>query len=275
MQIRKTTFIYGLLDPESYKIRYIGKADRPKSRYSAHLSDPYKNHKANWVRSLLAQGKKPVLRILQEVGIDEWKFYENYWITELRANGVNLTNNTNGGEGCDGYKHTTEHKQHIAKVQHLRWKDKEARHKQSETIKLSMDNPEFRKSRSARCKEVFNRPEIKAMLSANTTRAFQKEDVRERHRKACQKRSSSQGYRDKLSESLKPIFADPQYRKNLSDGVKLAYSNPDLLKQCSENAKRRWADPEFRARMCLINKAAAVKREENRRLKNGMIYNAN
>ena len=66
-----TTFIYALLDPITREIRYIGKSDYPRERLRDHVCDSKcnkeNNRKANWIRSLLKQGLKPEMEIIDEV----------------------------------------------------------------------------------------------------------------------------------------------------------------------------------------------------------------
>jgi len=93
----KTTFIYALSEPDNISnIRYIGKANNPKHRYSIHISkydyeDQYKTHKNNWIRSLITKGQKPVLIILDEVPIEEWKYWEQFYYNKYK-NICGLTN---------------------------------------------------------------------------------------------------------------------------------------------------------------------------------------
>lgn len=100
----KTVFIYALNDPIRQhlgKTRYIGKSEDPYARYDHHLiaCRKEKNHKSNWIRSLLMAGQAPVLEILDEVPEMEWQVWEREWIRLYRALGFRLTNGTDGGEG--------------------------------------------------------------------------------------------------------------------------------------------------------------------------------
>lgn len=93
-------YIYGLVDPVSKQIRYIGKSIRPKGRYTDHLNDKSKTHKTNWIQSLLKKGLKPELVILEQLNDDEnWQEYEKQWIKKGKENGWNLVNSTDGGDG--------------------------------------------------------------------------------------------------------------------------------------------------------------------------------
>ncbi len=97
----ETTFIYALIDPDTEEIRYIGKADNPKERFRKHLYDKHKCYRTSWIKSLLTEGKKPKLKILQQVPQDTWEFWERAWIAS--AQDFPLVNQTSGGEGCKDF----------------------------------------------------------------------------------------------------------------------------------------------------------------------------
>lgn len=94
------TYIYGLCDPNTEKIRYIGKSDNPKVRYANHLhcavSDT-NEHKKNWIRSLQKVGQVPSLVILEEIEAADWEERERWWIQYGRDNEWGLTNMSDGG----------------------------------------------------------------------------------------------------------------------------------------------------------------------------------
>ena len=62
-----------------------------------------KNHRCNWVRSVLSRGFIPTVALVGEVDGDGCK-EEIAWIKYFRDEGVNLVNETIGGEGRLGYK---------------------------------------------------------------------------------------------------------------------------------------------------------------------------
>lgn len=103
-----TTFIYSLSDPETGKIRYIGKTKEPEKRFKAHIQNYKKQntHTACWIHSLQKQGFKPVFEILDEVPDAEWAFWEKEYIRVFRCFG-GLTNHTDGGEGVCGHIKST------------------------------------------------------------------------------------------------------------------------------------------------------------------------
>jgi hypothetical protein len=103
--------IYGLTDPRTGEVRYIGKSTsgftRPKSHaFACHIQRAY-TYKANWVRGLIDVGLRYGIRILEE--FDNTYVLpeaECYWIAQARGLGWELTNATSGGDGLNGYSHT-------------------------------------------------------------------------------------------------------------------------------------------------------------------------
>jgi len=97
------TFIYGLCDPDTGELRYVGKADNPEKRVISHLTEAARgknrSHRGNWLRSLLAQSKSPRLVVLLNVAKTEWQFWERDLIKFFRDAGANLVNETDGGDG--------------------------------------------------------------------------------------------------------------------------------------------------------------------------------
>lgn len=93
----KNTFIYALKDPISFKIRYVGKSNNPKSRYNKHIGEARRNpnnHRLCWIKGLLDSNLKPILEILEEIAFDKWQEREIFYISTL----PNLTNTLPGGE---------------------------------------------------------------------------------------------------------------------------------------------------------------------------------
>lgn len=99
----RTIQIYVLKDPISLDIKYIGKTicDLQK-RLNGHLQDSKKfNHKcATWIKSLKAQGLKPLIELLEEVPLTQGNVREIYWIAYYTSYGIDLKNQTLGGDGA-------------------------------------------------------------------------------------------------------------------------------------------------------------------------------
>lgn len=97
------TYIYILQDPITQEVRYVGKSNNPKRRYTSHLCDKpkVKYYSYYWIQSLLEKGLKPIMTVIDETESD-WQQLEKYWIEQFKVWGFKLTNITEGGEGCYG-----------------------------------------------------------------------------------------------------------------------------------------------------------------------------
>lgn len=94
-------FIYGLIDPRTDEIRYVGQTVNPANRFSAHLRGLKEtSQKAEWVRELLDAGFCPVMKILEVCPMEKRNSREVDWIVKLRTDGFNLTNATPSVEDC-------------------------------------------------------------------------------------------------------------------------------------------------------------------------------
>lgn len=89
-----TIYIYALLDPCTNIIRYVGKSISPNKRYYQHLHPKGFTHKDNWIRKLISNDLKPIIKILEECTEDNWEERECFWISSFE----NLTNSTDGGQ---------------------------------------------------------------------------------------------------------------------------------------------------------------------------------
>ena len=100
----KKTYIYSLSCPLDGQIKYIGKANDPKSRFRKHKSLGDTNTgdnslKNEWIKSLLDQGLFPILDILEEVDITEWRIKEKFHVRYFKEKGLELFNICGGGNG--------------------------------------------------------------------------------------------------------------------------------------------------------------------------------
>ena len=97
-----TWYVYTLTDPRTNEVRYVGWTTNLSRRFREHIAEPkrYRTHKSNWIRSILADGQRPTLTVV-ETGIGEgWEAVERKWIAHYRAEGCKLTNATDGGNGA-------------------------------------------------------------------------------------------------------------------------------------------------------------------------------
>ena len=88
--------VYGLIDPITNELKYIGYSENHKSRYSNH-HNPSKlkknTHKNNWLKSILAKGLKVEMIILERYEtVEKMKQGEIELIEYYKSIGCDLTN---------------------------------------------------------------------------------------------------------------------------------------------------------------------------------------
>lgn len=114
--MRKTTFIYTLSCPKSGDIMYVGKSNDPKSRFYKHKQVKGSTTKNNWISKLKSENLSPILTIIDEVLIKDWKRMEKFYISKFRKLGCELTNSSSGGDGMSFGNQTSFDGQHAKKV---------------------------------------------------------------------------------------------------------------------------------------------------------------
>lgn len=118
--IGNATRIYALCEFPSQIPRYVGKTIQPlRLRMAAHqqaarrMSPRLPVHR--WLAKRHREGQQVCIKWIETVDASgDWQARERYWILSLRADGSDLLNLTDGGEGLAGHKFTQEHKQKIA-----------------------------------------------------------------------------------------------------------------------------------------------------------------
>lgn len=96
--------IYGLADPTSKEIRYVGKSMsgllRPQRHWNlGEMSKDKNTHKVRWIKKILAKGELPSIVVLEECESEETLIAaEVSWIAKLKLTGK-LTNILEGGNG--------------------------------------------------------------------------------------------------------------------------------------------------------------------------------
>lgn len=109
----KFVYIYGLVDPRTDEIKYIGKSREVHKRLYRHINDTVDNKKTRWISELKAEGLRPIAEKFDEVPSDEWEFWESYYISLFKSWGFDLTNQN---EAKIGAKHTEESKKRMSEL---------------------------------------------------------------------------------------------------------------------------------------------------------------
>ena len=112
--------IYGLIDPRTARIRYIGKSSSGMKRPKQHLGP--KAHSRDrtpigfWIRKLRDLGLVPTIVVVEDLGTSSQKDQANEllneaeirWIATKREAGEDLLNATDGGDGLLGHEKSEE-----------------------------------------------------------------------------------------------------------------------------------------------------------------------
>lgn len=115
-------YVYGLLEPRTFELRYIGQTIKhPAARLAAHLTPgTLRKHSyvARWLSGLVKKGLKPIIAVL-DVAHDQAELdrLEVEHIARYRENGFRLVNLSNGGGGRAGYVPPRKERDKIAAAQ--------------------------------------------------------------------------------------------------------------------------------------------------------------
>lgn len=108
-------FVYCLLDPNDGQCRYVGISNNPQQRFKEHIlykqGNPYK---FSWIKKLLQNHQKPILKIIEIVDENNWQVREKWWIRYFKKKNQKLTNLTLGGDGTFGIPCSEEKKKKIS-----------------------------------------------------------------------------------------------------------------------------------------------------------------
>lgn len=179
--------IYVLKHPETLEVRYVGKTVRSLSRrLGNHIANAKGNkhnkHLSNWILKIIAEGKRPIIELLEECEHSVWQEREKYWISQFN----NLINLTIGGDGCEGFIHKQE------TIEKLREVNKGRKHTE-----------DFKERMSLRLKGKPLTEEHKANIG-----------------KANKGRKASNETKRKLSESHKGIIQSEESKRKRSETIK-------------------------------------------------------
>jgi len=105
--------IYGLADPKTKEIRYVGKSSSGEARARAHgaawaIRNEGHLPVTRWILKLRRNGLEPEILILEVAqSPEELSELEKHWIRLKKTEG-RLLNLTDGGEGASGYRQSEE-----------------------------------------------------------------------------------------------------------------------------------------------------------------------
>jgi hypothetical protein len=117
--------IYGLIDPRTSQLRYIGKTSRPlierRWEHEKRARKSTKHHVWAWVRQLLNDGTRPEIICIEAVTGEGWVEAEQFWIAYFRSLGCYLANSSIGGDGSCHINFGEQHKRLIGEANRRNW----------------------------------------------------------------------------------------------------------------------------------------------------------
>jgi hypothetical protein len=157
--MRKTTFIYALIDPRDGQVKYIGKSNNPLQRLVNHYHDKNPNKKLNWILHLRDLGLKPELLILDEVPFEKWKWWESFYYQLMRTWSYELKNDEDPEHGGGGSYLTKEMREKLSQA--FKGKTFEERHgvERAKEIKAKIAITKKNKSKEEREASALKRKE--------------------------------------------------------------------------------------------------------------------
>jgi len=166
-------FIYGLIDPDSKELKYIGLSTTGNKRFYTHwrsVSKKVKTRVKCWLKQLKHERKKIFDVVFLEYFdkdselIDE---AEQFWISYFKGLGAILLNHDCGGRNARG-----------------KWKIFESKKLHGERVKEGLNRPEVKARLSDLTKKQWADPEMRARMSKKVNI---NKDAQEKSRQTCRK----------------------------------------------------------------------------------------
>ncbi len=251
--------IYGLRDPYTQEIRYVGKSSSGLKRPKAHFTPSGRRARtycARWLRSLKRQ---PDIVVLQVVALrDELANAERAWIAIGRAAlGNRLTNLTIGGEGCTGRAVSAETRAKLrvansnkptnwraiekaaAKNRQL-WATSEYRSRMSSTLRGLKRSVEARRTTSRVTRERWRDPQFKAKTSVAIAKGKRTPEARETRRSSVG-RWHTAATKARIAQTLRGRRRPPETIAKVRARAIGRVASLETRKKMSETHRRRWA----------------------------------
>ena len=133
-----TYLVYGLIDPRTGELRYVGKSCSGLARPRRHSSPYHFEHYGRlpvtkWAKTLVDQGTKPEIEVLESFAdADSLAVAEIFWIAYFRGIGCRLLNLTDGGDGTAGHAFSPDHRRRLSEAVRRRYQDPKERQKHSQ-----------------------------------------------------------------------------------------------------------------------------------------------
>jgi hypothetical protein len=247
-------YIYGLFCPVKCAIRYIGKSVDPQARFIGHITTAKtgrgQDHKARWIRKLLAQGLLPELRILATLKTGEcWKTVERKFIADARARGHFLTNTTDGGDAFPvlSAEKRAEMSPKIAAGVRKAWTN--PRKRKEWLAALNTQEAKQRKSKSLR--KAYANPQTREALSIAMRRVWSTPERKEEARLRALKMLSNPEQNGRRIAAIRVAVNKSEAKARLAAAMAKILSKPEVKAKQSASSKALWGKLEYREKLFL------------------------
>ncbi|HZE85861.1 MAG TPA: hypothetical protein VE035_16195 [Puia sp.] len=196
----ETGTIYTLNDPITGMVRYVGQTIVPlKERLKKHIADSAKAnvHVRCWIKGLVNQGLRPVIKVLEICNIDLLDEREVFHIQDFRSKRIDLTNISLGGQA----------KRIIAP---------ETIDKISKSLRGRKQSEKTKEKRSISLKETWKSPGLRELKKTQTTLLNKLGIIGTKGKPSKKKGLPFDGDRKKLSNSLRKAYSNPIVREQMA-----------------------------------------------------------
>ena len=251
-------FIYGLVDPRTLLIRYIGQTIQGHRRTRAHRRDPANPYQANWIRQLVSSGLDYQVVVLQRcTHPSQLDDAEVWWIAYGKMSRWPLTNFADGGRVNRGIRPSAETRAKLSAAKRGRTVSTETRTKLSQAHKRRLQDP------TNRARWLAINPASTPEHAKRTSRIIKAlwADPVSRERIMIKHRAAKPGRR----AAMLSRWQEPEARSRMLDAMRSS-PNSGVWKQPENRARMMettWKDPEIRARRIEGMKRAWVRRRAN------------
>ncbi len=235
-----TTVIYGIIDPRTLELMYVGKTKHSiEWRLRGHPKAKNNSSLVKWMNASITAGIFPEIFVIEEVDDGDWKEAERFWISYYRTLGCNLLNLTRGGNGFGNHSVESRAKISAAKVSAENIQ-KIPCVKYQEAAQRNWDDPnslirhategiprsaEVIAATSLGVRLKWQDPEYRARRDA----LEQTPEIRENRKKASNVRWSKPNAKDqnrrpeivaKIAAKLRELWQDPEYKERMKESAR-------------------------------------------------------
>lgn len=242
------TSIYALADPTTRQVRYVGKTKvSVEARLRGHITDSARHQylpRFKWINGLLLHGLRPEICELENVGGDDWREAERFWIAYLRFLGCDLLNATAGGDGIDGFRHAEETKARQSGAAVRRYMRAGEREKTGESVRLAYISDEKRARLGAAIRKALARPESIARRSAIAKAFCARPEVRAARSAALTGRVFSEAHKAKISAAMRGKKRSPEAVEKTASAHRGMRRSAETRAKIACGARRRYGAAE-------------------------------